>query len=564
MAMYLSPEKREQGRQNFAVEVGKQVKGEITRRQFMKGLLAAGAAVPVSAALYYGYDKFHGEPVRAALIGCGDEGGVLVGEHNPDYLRFVAVCDIRPSNLNRIFEGEERGPRKGLKRKYGSNVRKEVEVFTDYREMLEKRKDIQAVVIAVPLHLHAKIAIDCMRAGKHVLCEKLMAWNVRQCKEMIRTSRETDRVLSIGHQRHYSLLYAYAVELVRSGALGDIKHIRALWHRNNTWPLRDEHGKIIKDENGQIQLRDSWRPEIKKADADDAKLRDPSFLARHGYRSLEELVRWRLYLRTGGGLMAELGSHQLDACSIFLGKVHPLAVTAIGGKYFYRDDREVEDHVYCTYEFPGPNYYERDDQGQIVYEVRDGRRLPKVKDRNDIVVVTYSSINTNAFEEYGECVMGTRGTLMVLREQDALFYPEPDPYGRGSGGQTTVQVTQAAAGKPAVESSASEPREQYLKQGQAVLPREVSRGYREEMEHFAYCVKMWEDRNVKPEERPWPRCHGEVAMADAIVALAANVAMRGVEGSGPRRIEFQPEWFDPNNLGALPDAHVKEWGPPFE
>jgi hypothetical protein len=55
-----------------------------------------------------------------------------------------------------------------------------------------------------------------------------------------------------------------------------------------------------------------------------------------------------------------------------------------------------------------------------------------------------------------------------------------------------------------------------------------------------------------------------VAMADAIVALAANVAMRGVEGSGPRRIEFQPEWFDPNNLGALPDAHVKEWGPPFE
>jgi len=563
MAMNLLPEKREQGKQNFAVEVGKQLSGEMTRRQFMKGLLAGAAAVPVSAALYYGYDKFHGEPVRAALIGCGDEGGVLVGEHNPDYLRFVAVCDIRPFNLKRIFEGEDTGPRKGLNRKYGNKARKEIEVFTDYRQMLEKRKDIQAVVIAVPLHLHARIAIDCMRAGKHVLCEKLMAWNVRQCKEMIRTARETDRVLAIGHQRHYSLLYAYAQELIRSGALGDIKHIRALWHRNNTWPKLSKDGKP-ELENGQPVLRDSWRPEIRDLDANDPQLRDPQFLARHGYRSLEELVRWRLYLRTGGGLMAELGSHQLDACSIFLGKVHPLAVTAIGGKYFYRDDREVEDHVFCTFEFPGANYYERDDQGQIVYEVRNGRRLPKVKDSQDIVVVTYSSINTNAFEEYGECVMGTRGTLMVLREQDALFYPEPDPNRRSSAAQSTVQVTQGAANKPAVESSASEPREQYLKQGQAVLPREVSRGYREEMEHFAYCVKMWEDRNIKPEERPWPRCHGEVAMADAIVALTANVAMRGVNGSGPRRIEFQPEWFDANDLNSLPDAHMKEWGPPFD
>ncbi|GBD36473.1 Glucose--fructose oxidoreductase [bacterium HR36] len=563
MAMNLLPEKREQGKENFAVEIGR----KISRREFMKGLLAASAVAPVSAALYYGYDKFHGEPVRAALIGCGDEGGVLVGEHNPEYLRFVAVCDIRPFNLQRIFEGESSGPRKGLIRKYGSQARKEIEVFTDYREMLEKRKDIQAVVIAVPLHLHAKIAIDCMRAGKHVLCEKLMAWNVRQCKEMIRTARETDRVLAIGHQRHYSLLYAYALELIQAGTLGTIKHIRALWHRNNTWPMMetDKEGKPklkINPEDGSPVLRDSWRPQIRDEDAKhEPLLRN---LARYGYRSLEELVRWRLYLRTGGGLMAELGSHQLDACSIFLGKVHPLAVTAIGGKYFYRDDREVEDHVYCTFEYPGRDYYERDDQGNIVYEIRDGRRLPKIKDKNDIVVVTYSSINTNAFEGYGECVMGSRGTLIVDREQEAMFFPEPDPNARAQGSQTRLQVVQSTPNKPAVESSASESRADLLRRGQSVLPNPVSRGYREEMEHFAYCVKMWEDPNVKPEERPWPRCHGEVAMADAIVALTANVAMRGVEGSGPRRIEFQPEWFDPDNFNALPDAHMKEWGPPFE
>ena len=51
--------------------------------------------------------------------------------------------------------------------------------------------------------------------------------------------------------------------------------------------------------------------------------------------AVEELIRWRLWDRTAAGLMAELGSHQLDACSIFLGKVKPLSVTGVGGKFFY-------------------------------------------------------------------------------------------------------------------------------------------------------------------------------------------------------------------------------------
>src|SRR5262249_43396839 len=130
---------------------------------------------------------------------------------------------------------------------------------------------------------------------------------------------------------------------------------------------------------------------------------------------VEELVRWRLYNKTGGGLMAELGSHQLDACSIFLGKVHPLAVSGWGGKIFYKDDRDANDHVFVPFEFPGKNYYKRDDAGKPIHEI---------KDKEDIVVVTYSSINTNAFEGYGECVMGNRGTLIVHEEQTAMLYPE--------------------------------------------------------------------------------------------------------------------------------------------
>ncbi len=521
MALDLTPEQKEIGKANFERMVGHHV---LTRRDFMKGLLAAGAVVPVSAAAYFGYQKLQGKPVKAGLIGAGDEGGVLVGEHNPEYLKFIAFSDIRPSNQERIFTGQPNTPRKGFERVYGKDARKKIKPYTDYKELLAN-KDIEAVVIALPLHLHAPVAIEAMKAGKHVLCEKLMAWNIAQCKEMIHVADQTQRILSIGHQRHYSLLYAQAMELLVAGELGDVKHIRALWHRNNATPLVDKNGTIEKDpRTGNILYRDSWMPAIPATDREALQDR----VHQYGYKSMEELVRWRLYNRTGGGLMAELGSHQLDACSIFLGKVHPLAVSGVGGKFFYHDDREVDDHVFVTFEFPGKNY---------------------AQDKKDIVIVTYSSISTNAFDSYGECVMGTRGTMIVQSEQTVMLYPEG-----ANPRSTTMTVSNATSGKPALDSSASTgpvDAGKALATGQASLGAgPVSRGYREEMEHFAYCVRMW-DQGMSLKDRPLPRCHGRVAMADAIVALTANQAMQRRQ-----RIEFKPEWFDAESE-ALPDADMK-------
>lgn len=542
MAMELTPEQRTLGKTNFAQVLGEH---QLTRRDFMKGLAAAGAVVPITAAAYFGYTKLAGSPVKVGLIGAGDEGGVLAGEHNPDYLQIVAVADVRPTNKKRIFEGEANSPRLGLKRLYGSNAERDIKVYDDYKELLA-RNDIQAVIIALPLHLHAPVSIEAMRAGKHVLCEKLMAWNVKQCKEMIRVAEETDRVLSIGHQRHYSLLYAYALEMLQAGEVGDIHHIRAFWHRHNAMPILDDRGEPKMEpgfdaKTGQFlpgvswpMYRDSWRPAIHPDDR--AAL--ASKIQGLGYRSVEELVRWRLYQRTGGGLMAELGSHQLDACSIFLGKEKPLAVSGIGGKYLYRDDRDAEDHVFCTFEFPGKNYWEDPSH-------------TRVKDPNDIVVVTYSSINSNRFEPYGECVMGTKGTLILEQEQDVMLYPT-------AGRSTAVSVS--SANKPVVDASATypaapaDPKAAELAGKAAVKSAAVSRGYREEMEHFAYCVKMWEDRSVSKKDRPHPRCEGKVALVDAIIALTSNLAMRGTQTNGhqPQRIVFKKEWFDPNH-GSVPE-----------
>src|SRR5580704_17891340 len=183
MALDLTAEQKAKGQANFHMAVADQM----GRRDFMKGLLAAGAVVPISAAAYFGYQKLGGKPVKAGLIGGGDEGGVLVGEHNPEYLEFVAYSDIRPSNQKRIFEGQAGTPRKGFNKIYGKEAVKKIKLHENYHDLLAD-KEIEAVVIALPLHLHAQVSIDAMKAGKHVLCEKLMAWNVSQCKEMIKAA----------------------------------------------------------------------------------------------------------------------------------------------------------------------------------------------------------------------------------------------------------------------------------------------------------------------------------------------------------------------------------------
>ena len=192
------------------------------------------------------------------MIGTGDEGNVLMGAISPEYVEVKAICDIRPSSFHRAMEGDWSSyntikARPGLKKVYGWNDKEaeKVKRYTDWREAV-KDPDIDAVIIATPLFLHAPMAIAAMQAGKHVLCEKLMAHNVAQCKLMTRVAEETGMTLSVGHQRHYSILYDNAVNLIQWGLLGEVHHIRAQWHRNNapgtdSWALPVPGGEVGAD-----------------------------------------------------------------------------------------------------------------------------------------------------------------------------------------------------------------------------------------------------------------------------------------------------------------------------
>jgi predicted dehydrogenase len=456
--------------------------------------------------------------VKVAFIGTGDEGNVLITQHPPAYMDIVAIADLRPTNRKRAFLGDGNEHRIGLIKKLGEKRAEKIQTFADHRELLAKKDElgIEAVVIAVPLNQHAPVALECINAGLHVLSEKLMAHNITECKTLINKAKEKNLLYAVGHQRHYSVLYDNANYLVQSGLLGDIRHIRAQWHRNNSFPGRD-----------------SWRKPIPADDMKELEAKATKF----GYDSVEELVNWRLYNKTGGGLMAELGSHQLDACSIFLGKVHPIAVSGYGGRNFYgvpgvgskdkqADKREIDDHVYVTFEFPGAHY-------------------DKEKNPDDICIVTYSSLNTNRFEPYGETVLGSRGTLIMKTEKEALLFKEGSPTTGGGGPDQRLWVISAKDGGGPILDAYETTAPTAAAADTTNAMGEISRGYTEEMEHFCHCLRT---NNFKTPSEGGLKCPGTVAMADAIMALTANLAMKH-----KKRIEFKDEWFDPTNP-AVPET----------
>jgi predicted dehydrogenase len=233
--------------------------------------------------------------------------------------------------------------------------------YDDWRQMLQK-EDLEAVHVATPLWTHAEMTVTALNAGKHVLCEKMMAKSAAECQQMIDAATRNKRVLEIGYQRFYNPLYqaAYA-NIIKPGLLGEIYHARLTWHRNASWRRTEE-------------------PPTANF--------DPS---RWGYPDWEHLLNWRVYRKYSEGLLCELGSHQLTAANWFFG-ANPEAVYTSAGTYQYKDGREVHDHVYAIFNYPG------------------GR------------TATFSTIQSNAFEDSYEMFLGTKGTLILTHEADAFLF----------------------------------------------------------------------------------------------------------------------------------------------
>ena len=340
------------------------------RRTFLKALAGTPALGLLGAAAVM-KGPVPGGPVRLGFIGVGGQGRALLNNTDPAFADVRAICDINPDQLKRADEVL-------MKRQFPKPQH-----YVEWRDMLEK-EDLEGVVIAVPLWMHADVTVGCLEAGKHVLCEKMMAHDFDGCERMTRAAERTGRLLEIGYQRRYNGVYQAAYEgIVAKGLLGDVYHVRMVWHRNGNWRRKGE------------PPTPDYNP------------------SKWGYPTFEHLLNWRLYWKYSQGLFAELASHQLNAANWFLGSA-PVAVTATGGVQRFKDGREVPDHIYAMWEYPG------------------GR------------TVTYSSVESCAFENRYEMFFGTKATLVVRNEVEALLFEEGNGE-RQSGVEITERGSAAAA-----------------------------------------------------------------------------------------------------------------------
>ncbi|MCC6589488.1 MAG: Gfo/Idh/MocA family oxidoreductase [Bryobacterales bacterium] len=282
-----------------------------TRRVFLQasgGVAAAGSQVKTVAA---------NDKVQIALIGAGGMGtGDVQSSLAVGGTHLVAVADVYEGRLT------------AAKEKWGNHL------FTtrDYREVLA-RKDVDAVIIATPDHWHSRIAVDAMKAGKDVYCEKPMIQQTADGKEMVETEKATKRILQVGSQRVSSIVYKKAQELLKAGAVGGFNMIEAWWDRNSAIG--------------------AWQYSI-PPDASPANIDWDRFLGRAPKLPFEpmRLFRWRNYKDYGTGVAGDLFVHLFSGMHFITGAIGPTRVYATGGLRFWNDGRDVPDVMLGLFDYP--------------------------------------------------------------------------------------------------------------------------------------------------------------------------------------------------------------------
>lgn len=287
----------------------------VPRRDFIRTV--AGAAVATSA-LSYSRILGAAERVRMAVIGCGSRG---VGDMNNflalDTVDVVGVCDVYADNIDRA-------------RKTATLAKP----FADHRQLLDL-PDVDAVLIGVPDHWHAPIALDALNAGKDVYIEKPLTLRIDEGPEIVKAARLNQRVCQVGMQQRSGRHYLQAKqEYFDTGRLGTVTLARTWWH-GNTYHLRKAPESL----------------QTQPATLDWARFVGP--ITWRDYDP-QQFYNWRAYLDYGGGQITDLFTHWIDVVHMFMGQDVPTSAVAAGGIYHYKDGRTAPDTINVLLEYPGP------------------------------------------------------------------------------------------------------------------------------------------------------------------------------------------------------------------
>lgn len=271
-----------------------------TRRDFLKTstAAAAGAMMPYwftsQSARAFAYTSPNERPVLGC-IGTGSRWGG-VGRNAMEFADCAAVCDVDSGRAQRA-----RAIGKG-------DSQRDVAVHEDYRHLLDRR-DIDVVTIVTPDHWHTKIAIDAMRAGKDVYCEKPLTLTINEGKQIIKVLEETNRVFQVGTQQRSEMgqRFLQAIALIRDGRIGDVKKV-----------ICDIGGAPTSNPLPVVDPPKELNWDMWLGQAPSVEYREKVVNDRHTETRAHYEFRW--WYEYSGGKMTDWGAHHVDIAQWAIGQ----------------------------------------------------------------------------------------------------------------------------------------------------------------------------------------------------------------------------------------------------
>ncbi len=352
----------------------------INRREFMKRTALTGAGLWVAGSATAAKRPSPNERLNIGVIGVGGRGDADLGGVASENI--VALCDIDDNVLGRA------ATRFPMAAKYN-----------DFRKLLE-RKDIDAVVIATPDHIHAIATLMALNQGHHVYCEKPLTHSVYEARKVVEAAARHKVATQMGNQGHSNDGARRVVELVRAGAIGPVREVHA-WTDRPIWP----QGIDRPTETPPVPESVHWDLWLGPAPE---RPYNPAYLP----------FKWRGWWDFGTGALGDMACHVLDVAFWSLKLEHPTTVVAEGAP---PHTETAPQWMVIQYEFPA-----RDELPPVKLTWYDGGKRPPSE-----------LFEGQAVESNGSLFIGDKGKLYVpdaygdhyklLPEAQFADYKAPEP-----------------------------------------------------------------------------------------------------------------------------------------
>jgi len=344
-----------------------------SRREFSKiisigsiGTLVLGAASCTGKSKQSEPVIWASDKVNLAFVGIAGKGAnnlKAMKDHN-----IVALCDVDwREPQQQVFDAFPKAKR-----------------YKDFREMLEKQKDIDAVVVSTPDHTHGMIAMMAIKMGKHVYCEKPLAHSLFEVREITKAAREKGLQTQMGNQGHSYDSIREFYEHIKGGTIGEVTEVHAWCDRPaGGGSVSFPHGIVRPTGDYKIPKELDWNLWLGPAEE---RPYHPLYLPRS----------WRGFIDFGSGALGDFGCHTLDPAFWALDLGSPESVIASTSNLLEIPYDTYATASIITYKFP-----QRGKQPPVKLTWYDGGLLPLNDDR----------LRDMKFSDCGALVIGETGII---------------------------------------------------------------------------------------------------------------------------------------------------------